>query len=97
MAMITFITGGEEILIEAEPGKTIAQIAEERGIRLFGSCKGSSMCCQCSRRIKAGIETLLRRGGGPYIIPENAAPFVRTCQAVPGSDVTVECESQARF
>ena len=98
MATITFIKGGEETTVEAPIGQTIAHVAEDNGIQLFGACHGSHMCCQCSREIKAGIASLLRRTGAPYGVPEDAAPYVRTCQAVPGTEnVIVDCDKSGRF
>lgn len=97
MANVTFIIGGEPAAYEAKPGQTLAEIAKQSGIPMYGSCQGQNICCQCSRRVVEGLANLLRKTGEPYVLPENAAPYVRTCQIVPSGDVTVDCDSRGRF
>ncbi len=97
MSKVTFITGGEPAAYEAQQGKTLAEIAKQNGIPMYGSCQGQNICCQCARRVVEGIGNLLRKTGEQYVLPEKAAPYVRTCQVVPSGDVTVDCDSRGRF
>jgi 2Fe-2S ferredoxin len=59
MAKITFIDPeGARTELEAEPGKTLLEIAEEGGARLGSACGGVCACSSCHCYIRQGADSL---------------------------------------
>jgi ferredoxin, 2Fe-2S len=59
MAKITFIDPeGARTEVEAEPGKTLLEIAEDGGARLGSACGGVCACSSCHCYIRQGLDTL---------------------------------------
>lgn len=59
MAKITFIDPeGARTEVEAEPGKTLLEIAEESGARLGSACGGVCACSSCHCYIRQGLDSL---------------------------------------
>lgn len=59
MAKITFIDPeGSRTEVEAEPGKTLLEIAEEHGAKLGSACGGVCACSSCHCYIRQGLDTL---------------------------------------
>ena len=88
---------GQEREIEVPPGVTIAEAARRSGIPLFGTCHGQGLCCQCSRRVREGIDALLTTGGEPYPHNPQDAPYVKACLAyVERAGVSIDGDSRAR-
>ena len=59
MAKITFIDPeGARTEVEAEPGKTLLEIAEESGARLGSACGGVCACSSCHCYIRQGARSL---------------------------------------
>ncbi len=45
---VTFITSdGTETKLEAEPGMSVLQLAQENGIEMEGACEGNMACSTC--------------------------------------------------
>ena len=59
MATITFIDPeGARQQVEAEPGKTLLEMAEEHEVKLGYACGGVCACSSCHCYIKAGEDSL---------------------------------------
>jgi len=59
MAKITFIDPeGARTEVEAEPGKTLLEIAEENGAKLGSACGGVCACSSCHCYIRQGLDAL---------------------------------------
>jgi Na+-transporting NADH:ubiquinone oxidoreductase subunit NqrF len=44
---ITFVEAGEDVVVEAQVGKSILEVAQENEIDLEGACDGSMACSTC--------------------------------------------------
>lgn len=59
MAKITFIDPeGARTEVEAEPGKTLLEIAEDSGAKLGSACGGVCACSSCHCYIRQGARSL---------------------------------------
>lgn len=59
MAKITFIDPeGTRSEVEAEPGKTLLEIAEEHEVKLGSACGGVCACSSCHCYIREGADSL---------------------------------------
>jgi len=59
MATITYIDPeGTERTVEAEPGKTLLEIAEENDIKVGSACGGVCACSSCHCYIREGGDSL---------------------------------------
>ena len=59
MATITFIDPeGARQQVEAEPGKTLLEIAEEHEVKLGSACGGVCACSSCHCYIREGLDSL---------------------------------------
>lgn len=59
MAKITFIDPeGARREVEAEPGKTLLEIAEEHDVKLGSACGGVCACSSCHCYIRQGLDSL---------------------------------------
>ncbi len=59
MATIKFIDPeGAHKVVEAEPGKTLLEIAEDHDIKLGSACGGVCACSSCHCYIKQGLDGL---------------------------------------
>jgi 2Fe-2S ferredoxin len=59
MAKIAFIDPeGTRTVVQAEPGKTLLEIAEENGARLGSACGGVCACSSCHCYIRQGADSL---------------------------------------
>jgi len=59
MATITFIDPeGTRSVVEAEPGKTLLEIAEENDIKVGSACGGVCACSSCHCYIREGLDSL---------------------------------------
>jgi 2Fe-2S ferredoxin len=59
MAKITYIDPeGTRREVEAEPGKTLLEIAEENDVRLGSACGGVCACSSCHCYIRQGADSL---------------------------------------
>ena len=58
-AKITFIDPeGTRRVVDAEPGKTLLELAEENDIKLGSACGGVCACSSCHCYIREGIDSL---------------------------------------
>lgn len=54
MPKITFVEpNGEQLAIDAQPGKTLLQVAHKHGIDIEGACEGVMACSTCHLVIDA--------------------------------------------
>ena len=59
MATITFIDPeGTRREVEAEPGKTLLELAEEHDVKLGSACGGVCACSSCHCYVRQGLDTL---------------------------------------
>lgn len=59
MAKITFIDPeGSRREVQAEPGKTLLEIAEEHEVKLGSACGGVCACSSCHCYIRQGLDSL---------------------------------------
>lgn len=59
MATITFIDPeGARRQVEAEPGKTLLELAEEHDVKLGSACGGVCACSSCHCYIREGLDSL---------------------------------------
>lgn len=59
MATITFFDSeGARTVVEAEPGKTLLEIAEEHDVKLGSACGGVCACSSCHCYIREGGDSL---------------------------------------
>ncbi|MCA9690526.1 MAG: 2Fe-2S iron-sulfur cluster binding domain-containing protein [Myxococcales bacterium] len=58
MPTITFIEPEGVRVIEASPGQTLLEIAEENGVKMGSACGGVCACSSCHCWIRAGLNTL---------------------------------------
>ena len=48
MPKVTFVEpNGEQLVIDAQPGKTLLQVAHKHGIDIEGACEGVMACSTC--------------------------------------------------
>jgi len=89
---VTFQPEGE--VVEAEPGKTLLQIAKEAGIPITSICGGDGICGRCrvivkKGKVEASPTTLLTR-------EEVQQGYVLACQTKVLGDVEVEIPPESR-
>lgn len=54
MPKVTFVEpNGEQLVIDAQPGKTLLQVAHKHGIDIEGACEGVMACSTCHLVIDA--------------------------------------------
>ena len=54
MPKVTFVEpNGEQLAIDAQPGKTLLQVAHKHGIDIEGACEGVMACSTCHLVIDA--------------------------------------------
>lgn len=59
MATITFIDPeGNRTTVQAEPGQTLLEIAEEHGAKMGSACGGVCACSSCHCYIRQGLDEL---------------------------------------
>ncbi len=85
MPRVKFFPAGEEV--EAQPGKTLLQLAKEAGLLIPSTCGGDGICGRCrvlltKGRVVAPPTTLLSR-------EEIQAGYVLACQTQPLEDLEV--------
>jgi ferredoxin len=52
---LTFIEDGEEVMVDAEIGKTLLEVAHDNEIDLEGACDGSLACSTCHVILEEGL------------------------------------------
>jgi len=59
MATVTFIDPeGTTLVVQAEPGKTLLDLAEEHDAKLGSACGGVCACSSCHCYVREGLESL---------------------------------------
>ena len=54
MPKVTFVEpNGEQLVIDAQPGKTLLQVAHKHGVDIEGACEGVMACSTCHLVIDA--------------------------------------------
>jgi 2Fe-2S ferredoxin len=58
MPKITFIGPDGRQIVEAEPGATLLEVAEEHHIKMGSACGGVCACSSCHCYVRGGLEGL---------------------------------------
>ncbi len=58
MPKITFRDGDKSLVVEAKPGTTLLELAEEHHVRMGSACGGVCACSSCHCRILAGADSI---------------------------------------
>lgn len=58
MPKITFIGPDGRQTVEAEPGATLLEVAEDNHIKMGSACGGVCACSSCHTYVRSGLETL---------------------------------------
>ena len=71
---VRFVHTGDDdegILLTAEPGKTILQLADEHGGIMRAGCRGASGCDLCNCHVIEGVENIIdKKTEQPPVNPE---------------------------
>lgn len=91
--MLTFTNSA--LTLEAEPGKTILEVALDHDVPLNHSCGGNCACASCHVIVHEGMENLSEKSGEEDFQLEEAnglTPHSRlSCQCkIRGGDIVVE-------
>jgi ferredoxin len=87
---VTFIVGGQERIVEVEPGKRILQIALDSGIPMEHACGGNGFCTTCMCKVRKGMENLSPRNDREENMGVTEDPDRLSCQTEVNDDVTIE-------
>jgi len=87
---VTFHYSGQVKTVEAEPGKTVLQIALDHGIPMEHACGGNGFCTTCMCHVKEGMQNLSPRNDREENMGIVDDPDRLSCQAEIRGDVTVE-------
>jgi len=90
MPKVTFHHSGQIQIVEAEPGKSILQIALDAGIPMEHACGGNGFCTTCMCKVKEGMENLSPRNEREENMGVMEDPDRLSCQSEVKGDVTVE-------
>ncbi|MCB9701765.1 MAG: 2Fe-2S iron-sulfur cluster binding domain-containing protein [Myxococcales bacterium] len=58
MPKIRFIEPDREVTVEAAPGVTLLELAEEHGVKMGSACGGVCACSSCHCWIREGLASL---------------------------------------
>ena len=90
MPKVTFHYSGQIKTVEAEPGKTVLQIALDAGIPMEHACGGNGFCTTCMCHVKEGMQNLSPRNDREENMGVTDDPDRLSCQTEVQGDVTVE-------
>lgn len=90
MPKVAFHYSGQVKTVEAEPGRTVLQIALDNGVPMEHACGGNGFCTTCMCRVKRGMENLSPRNDREENMGITDDNDRLGCQAKVHGDVTIE-------